>query len=355
MNKKYFRGITAAATALILLSGTAAAESFSFEGEREECAFSALNRGNACERGVSYEKSYSGSGAYRCSGDGMIGFRMLGALSDKTAEDSNSYYTLSAKLYSDSAATVTAAITTPGGFAGEEQSFDTAAGQWTDISLVFHPVSNSALNTVSFYSADCGEFYVDGVSIDFKGERFMLKKAVDFEPGSGWQLYNGTNGPIFENGVRVGYTASSTGFGGSGKTDGGSTFLRQDVKAGGTTGVNLHGQMKLEAGKKYKIRCRMAAQGNAGDGEVKVIVGRTYLDSWFDSRVSRYTDYTESDLAISDSITDDANWRYYETEFTVEESSTGKTAVVIGVFNSSETNIQYGIDDIEIFEEIPAE
>lgn len=355
MSKRFLKRIMAAAAAIIFICSTAMAESFSFEGEREECAFSALNRGNACERGVTYEKSYSGSGAYRLCGEGTLGFRMVGALSDDTAEDSNGYYRLSAMIYSENGASVSAAITTPGGFAGTEQSFEITPEVWQEIGFVFHPVKNSLLNTVSFSSDNGGEIFIDEVSITRSGERFLLQKSVDFEPGSGWQIYNGTNGPIYESGARVGYTSSSTGYGGSGKTGGNNTFLRQDVKAGSVSGVNLHGQMKLEAGKKYKLSCRMAASGAAQPGEVKVIVGRTFLDTWFDSGVSRYTDYAEEDLIMSDSITNDENWRYYETEFTAMEGTTGKSAVVIGVFNKSAANVQYGIDDIEIFEEIPAE
>lgn len=189
------------------------------------------------------------------------------------------------------------------------------------------------------------------VTVTLPAKEFTAVKKIDFEEKSGWVIYSGTNGPIYENGTRVGYTSSSTGYGGSGKTNGNNTFLKQDVKAGAVSGVNLHGQMKLEAGKRYKLSCRMAASGEAQPGEVKVVVGRTFLDTWFDSGISRYTDYAEEDLIMSDSITDDENWRYYETEFTAMEGTTGKSAVVIGVFNKSAANVQYGIDDIEIYEE----
>ena len=351
MSKRFLKRIMAAAAVITLISSTAMAENFSFEGEREECEFSALNRGNICERGLTSDRAYSGSGAYRLCGEGTIGFRMVGALSDGTAEDSGGYYRLSAMVYSENNASISAAITTPGGFAGTEQSFDMLAGEWQEIGFVFHPIKNSSLNTVTFSSNGGGEIFIDDVSIIRSGERFLLQKCVDFEQSSGWQIFNGTNGPIYENGTRVGYTSSSTGYGGSGKTNGNNTFLKQDVKAGAVSGVNLHGQMKLEAGKRYKLSCRMAASGEAQPGEVKVVVGRTFLDTWFDSGISRYTDYAEEDLIMSDSITNDENWRYYETEFTAIEGTTGKSAVVIGVFNKSAANVQYGIDDIEIFEE----
>ena len=50
MSKRFLKRIMAAAAAIIFICSAAMAENFSFEGEREECEFSALNRGSICER-----------------------------------------------------------------------------------------------------------------------------------------------------------------------------------------------------------------------------------------------------------------------------------------------------------------
>ena len=208
--------------------------------------------------------------------------------------------------------------------------------------------SGSATKTVSasFPKGGSGE-----ITVTLPPKEFATVKSIDFENASGWRIGGGKAGGLYENGTRVGYNSSSDN-GGDGFTESGNKYFRMTAAAGSTRGIVINSQMNLEAGKTYKISCRAAVNGTAADGEVKLYLGRIQNYTWFpDGITDKMAGYSENGAAISDSTANDGNWHTFEYTFTAGKGTEYQNSVAVAIINGSSANIEFGIDDIKIYEE----
>lgn len=189
------------------------------------------------------------------------------------------------------------------------------------------------------------------VTVTLPAKEFVQIKKIDFEKASGWTLGGGQAGGLYENGKRVGYNSSSTD-GGDGFTKSGNKFFLMSAKSGASAGLVINDQMTLEEGKKYRINCRVAADGAAYNGKVKLCLGRIQNHVWFpDGITTLMTGYSEFDAKLSGNVEDDEGWNTYEYVFTADKTTVNKNSVAVTVINNSSASISFGIDDIEIYEE----
>ena len=213
--KKKIMAAAALTAALQLISVTGNAAAIDFADESFAGGFSALNNGNIIKRGLCEKDGFS---AYRCSGNGEIGFRILDAIDSGIINDIGSYYTVRAKALSDGAGgSVNVACGTPGGVNGAEKANSVTDGEWSDVSVSFAAdgvLDNAALSFAANTDGG-GELYIRDAEIEKRSVRiekqqeaekhdnFFNSKTDDFTiigvRNKGWNYTGAANNPMLNN------------------------------------------------------------------------------------------------------------------------------------------------------------
>lgn len=224
--KKKIMAAAALTTALQLISVTGNAAAIDFADESFAGGFSALNNGNIIKRGLCEKDGFL---AYRCSGSGEIGFRILDAINSGIINDIGSYYTIRAKALSDGAGgSVNVACGTPGGVNGAEKANSVTDGEWSDVSASFAAdgdLDNAALSFAANTDGG-GELYIRDAEIEKrsvriekqqeaeKHDKFFDSKTDDFTiyriRNKGWNYVGEMNDPMYN---RKDVSQSEPGFG----------------------------------------------------------------------------------------------------------------------------------------------
>lgn len=345
--KNIIKNIAVSTVFLSLLSTNASAYSLDFSA----CEYTGLNNGSFCVRSVEDDMSY------KCSGDGEIGFRILGAVSDDIINDSDSIYNITAEVLAESSANngesakIKAAITTSGGFVAKEESFEVPVGEWTSVAFSFSPYAQSAFDTVSFSSSaedDGAEtLCVKNVAVEFAGEKYEVVKTINFAKS----VYSGggANAGLNENGVRMGYTLSANQF----PFQSGSTEnLLMQVNAGNNTGILLVNQLPEFTSEDIGKACKISIKVMPYDANLAGIVLTGYLGTSRVGNTFAYpTDYTEGTITIANTWTN-LDYSVLEHEFIVTEELLSNRSVVMWFNNSTTLSpLTYMVDDMMVMME----
>ena len=378
MIKKILNAGISAVIGAAILAAPASAAMFDFEyGDAETAGLG----GEFYSRGVSSDEAYSGSKAYKVSGSGEIGFRLLGALDDTTAADSSSIYEVSAYVFVEKAAKghtyapIKAALTTPGGFVGTEKEFTVPVGSWVGITFDIVPQSGTELNTLTFSAAEdelgaaeC--FYIDDVAIEYKDSRFECARVIDFEPigdrDIGYEVRGGINEWFNEITRNADGTTSS-------KRVAYSVTARMDpYKAGGGTALSMRAAKNADAaiiindqlkttvckpenlGKTIRIEAKLLVWSNAlAGGKIKAKLGTSSYNMLWSSIVDKYwVTGSERELDILGSADTD---RYVTLahEFVLDDTTLSKVqSIELAVYNAENSETCTAVvDDIGIYVE----
>lgn len=379
MIKKILNAGISAVIGAAILAAPASAAMFDFEyGDAETAGLG----GEFYSRGVSSDEAYSGSKAYKVSGSGEIGFRLLGALDDTTAADSSSIYEVSAYVFVEKAAKghtyapIKAALTTPGGFVGAEKEFTVPVGSWVGITFDIVPQSGTELNTLTFSAAEdelgaaeC--FYIDDVAVEYKDSRFECARVIDFEPigdrDIGYEVGGGANARFSEvtrnpdgttSSKKVSYSVTKN-MGSHKRADGGIA-LSLVAEKNANAAILITDQLKTTVstpeniGKTVRIEAKLLVRSDALAGKkIRAKLGTSSYDGLWGSIVDKYwVTVSEHELEILGSADTDGYVNIVH-EFVLDDTTLSKAQnIEIAVYNAENPETcTVLVDDIGIYVE----